>query len=77
MVVAPFEYNQTVYLCSETLCLVADLADVDPEKHYQEVRLQEVLPALVASHGAKLTYIQKCEQELLSKFGGLAGLTRW
>jgi hypothetical protein len=80
-VVAPSEHNPTVYVCSETLYVTSSLADLErycPEQHYQVSLLQEVLPDLVASHGARLTYLHaKVETSLLQSCDGLAGLKRW
>ncbi len=80
-VIAPYEHDQTVYVCSETLYVTSSLADLErhcPNQHHELALLQEVLPDLVASHGARLTYVHaEAEAKLLQTFSGLAGLKRW
>jgi peptide subunit release factor 1 (eRF1) len=79
-VIAPYEYDQTVYVCSETLYVTSSLADLKrhcPNQHHELALLQEVLPDLVASHGPKLTYLHHNETKLVQTFAGLAGLKRW
>jgi peptide subunit release factor 1 (eRF1) len=80
-VIAPYEHDQTVYMCSETLYVTSSLGDLErhcPNQHHELVLLQEVLPDLVASHGARLTYVHaENENKLLQTFAGLAGLKRW
>jgi hypothetical protein len=81
MVLAPYDHDQTVYVCSETLYVTSGLADLErhcPNQHYELALLQEVLPGLVASHGARLTYIHAdVEDKLVQIFASLAGLKRW
>ena len=80
-VIAPNEHDQTVYVCSETLYVTSSIADLErhcPNQHHELALLQEVLPDLVASHGASLTYVHsEAETKLLQPFAGLAGLKRW
>jgi peptide subunit release factor 1 (eRF1) len=80
-VIAPYEHDQTVYVCSETLYVTSSLGDLEwhcPNQHHELALLQEVLPDLVASHGARLTYVHaENENKLLQTFAGLAGLKRW
>lgn len=80
-VIAPYEHDQTVYVCSETLYVTSSLADLErhcPNQHHELALLQEVLPDLVASHGARLTYVHaEAETKLIQTFTGLAGLKRW
>ena len=79
-VIAPYEHDQTVYVCSETLYVTSSIADLEqhcPNQHHELALLQEVLPDLVASHGAKLTYLHHAETNLVQTFAGLAGLKRW
>lgn len=81
MVVAPYSHDQTVYVCSETLYVTSTLSGLEqscPGQHHELALLQDVLPDLVATHGAHLTYLHDGrEDNLVKDFGGLAGLKRW
>jgi Bacterial archaeo-eukaryotic release factor family 10 len=81
MVIAPYSHDQSVYVCSETLYVTASLGALErncPEQHHELALLQDVLPDLIASHGARLTYLHDgAEDTLVHTFAGLAGLKRW
>ncbi|UCH25809.1 MAG: hypothetical protein JSV66_18100 [Trueperaceae bacterium] len=81
IVAAPWKLDLTVYRCSESGYLSAtpsSASQLCPDQHHRPVPLQEILPELVASHGAKLTFLNsESAVESISSSGGLAGLARW